>query len=372
MIRHPAVPGTALAAGLAWALVFGLAGCAKKVASVDPNYVSPEGKFSPEARMVVTNDVPVTYLKYIDKANDGLTPDDSLDADSPFDVYNTGPGAIVMTILDSTVVSGYQLLRRESNGGYRIAQNFSAVPARRWLDTQWEAYSLVDPSPSGFQPPTYVGRGLFSGIVTTNSPLTNTAMVTAPTVANLDFDYQGMFNLLDLQAGIHTYNPPDSIFNMKWAAVPGAAGYWISIYEFTGDAIEALRSRLPAPVYLGKSRDSYLCYVPASQTTYTIGDPATILRRTPIINRHYYRLRISAVDAEGTLLAYTFGQDSLPLPGGAITVEGSPHNTWNVTLPYSIQLRTGPQTPSSPEARLESGALLPLRARAWVGRRGSP
>ena len=375
MIRLPAVLRSALAAGVVWALALGLAGCSKKVASVDPGYVSPEGTPSPMARMVVTPDVPVTYLKYIDKNNDGLTLDDSLDVESPFSVYESGPGAIVTTIFDSTVANGYQLMRRESNGGYRVAQNFVTLPARRWLDTGWEAYKLVDPSPSGYQPPTYMGRGLFSGIVTTSSPLTNTVLVTVPAVANLDFDYQGMYNLLDLQAGIHTYNPPDSIFDMKWSAVPGAAGYWISIFEFTGDAFEALRARLPAPVYLGKSRDTYIAYVPAPATSYRIGNSGNgidILRRSPIINKHYYRLRISAVGADGSLLAYTFGQDSIPLPGGAITVEGSPHNTWNLTLPYSIQLRTGGQVASAPGARLQPGAALPPRTRAWTWGRGNP
>ncbi|HEY6867189.1 MAG TPA: hypothetical protein VI792_08030 [Candidatus Eisenbacteria bacterium] len=372
MIRLPAVPRTALAAGVAWALALGLASCSKKVATVDPGYVTPEGAPTPQAKMVVNDDLPVTYLRYIDRANDGLSLDDSLDAAGPYDVYAVGPGAIVMTVLDSTAANGYELMRRESNGGYRVAQKFTTLPARRWLDTGWEAYSLADPAPSGYQPPTYVGRGLFSNIVTTDSPLTNTATVSAAAVANLDFDYQGMYNQLDLQAGIHTYNPPDSVFNMRWSPVPGAAGYWISIFEFTGDAHEALRSRLPAPVYLGKSRDSYLCYVPGSQTSYTIGGPATILRSKPILNKHYYRLRITAVDAAGTLLAYTFGQDSIPLPGGAITVEGSPHNTWNVTLPYSIQLRPGPQLPSARGGPAEFGAALPLRTRMRAGGRGTP
>ena len=371
MTRLSALTHRALALIAVAAVALGLTGCAKKVASVDPGYTSPEGTPSSKAVLVVTNDIPVPYDVFIDEKSDGFTPDDVPDPANPYLIYASGPGAVIGTILDSTLASNYQIMRREPNGAYRVAQDFSEQPARRWLDTHWEAYAFADPAPSGYQPPTYLGRGLLSGVVNQSSPLTNAALAAATNLDNIDFDYQGQFNVLDQQVGIVTYNPPDSIFNIRWAPVGGAAGYWISVYQFTGDAFEFLHSTLPAPVYLGKSRNYLLVYVAAPANSYTVGGPADIvLTRRPILNRFYYQLRITAVGPSGEILAYTFGDNESVVPGASRLVGTETKNTWNVTLPSAIRLRPGPQLASAPSAepdpimvRANRAGLWPLRGR---------
>jgi hypothetical protein len=366
MIRLSVLTRRALAMVAVAAVVLGPTGCAKKIASVDPGYTSPEGTPSAKALLVVTQDIPVPYLVYIDEKSDGFTPDDTPDAANPYLTYASGPGAVIGTILDSTLASNYQVMRREPNGAYRVAQDFSEQPARRWLDTHWEAYAFTDPAPSGYQPPTYLGRGLLSGVVNQSSPLTNAALAGASDIEDIDFDYQGQFNVIDQQVGIVTYNPPDSIFNIKWTPLTGATGYWISVYQFAGDAFEFLRSTLPAPVYLGRSRNYLLVYVAAPANSYTIGDPADIvLTRRPILNRFYYQLRITAVGPLGEILAYTFGDNLSVVPGSSRLVGTEVKNTWNVTLPSAIRLRPGPQVSSTPLAVSDPILVRPARPGTW-------
>lgn len=371
MIRLFAGRGAALALGTIVALTLGLTGCAKKIASVDPRYDWPEGTPSPKALLVVTKDEPVEFNIFVDKKNDGYTLDDSADVTNPHLIYAVGPGAVNGTVFDSTVASAYQVLRREANGGYRIAQDFSQRPLHKWLDTEWEAYTFADPNPSGFQPPTYLGRGILSGAVTTRSPLTNAAQASSGGIANIKFDYQGLLNLADQQARILTYNPADSAnIQLGWTQVPGAAGYWISIYQFAGSSIEFLNSALPAPIPLTKSRHYLLAYVPAPATSYvaypTDGDTThLILTSHPILNKQYYRLRITAVGAFGEIRGYTRGDTldngSFKLAGPSTTVDGSPRNTTVVMLPSSIALRPGPQVALAPQEIADSIRGVPAR-----------
>ena len=357
----------ALVLGALLALAPGLTGCAKKLASVDPSYISPEGTPSPKTQMIVTPDIPIPYLVYTDEKNDGFTPDDLPDPANPYFVYSSGPGAVVGTILDSTAASAYQILRRESNGGYRIAQDFHENPAHRWLDTEWEAYSFADPAPSGFQPPTYLGRGILSGVITQKSPLTNAAEASSGAISVIHFNYQGRLNLLDQRAGILTYNPPDSSdVLLTWGQVTGAAGYWVSIYQFTGNAADFLSSVLPSPIPLNKTRHFLLVYVPAPATSYTAfpsvpDDTHLILTSKAILNQQYYSLRILAVDAEGKIVGYSLGDNLTLLPGPPRLVGTVSKNTWDIIAPGAIRLRPGPQASLAPQDRAEAIRVLPAR-----------
>jgi hypothetical protein len=367
MTRIAAPRHAALVMGAIVALMLGLTGCAKKLASVDPRYLSPEGTPSAKARMIVTPDVPIPYDIYIDEKNDGFTRDDLPDPANPYYTYASGPGAVVGTILDSTLANTYQIMRREANGGYRIAQDFTHSPAHRWLDTEWEAYSFVDPAPSGFQPPTYLGRGIVSGVVTAQSPLTNAAQAPSGALTSIQFNYQGKVNLLDQRIGILTYNPPDSSdVLLAWNPVAGAAGYWVSIYQFTGNATDFLSSTLPGPIPLSKTRDFLLVYVPAPTTSYIAypPDPDTthlILTSHPLLNQQYYLLRILAVDADGRIVGFTAGDNLVLLPGTPVVVGGTPKNTWELTTPSAIRLRPGPQASLAPQERAEPFRVLPAR-----------
>ena len=370
MTRLRNAPRAVLAAGALVALL--AAGCSKKPNVVDPNFVTPEGTPSSRSLLVITQDLPVYYDIYYDLTNDGFTPDDTRDPTGPFPLYASGPGAVVSTLIDSTLADTYQLLRREANGGFRVALDFPSFPSRRWIDTQWEAYRLIDPSPSGFQPPTYQCRGLYQSEVTTASPLSNLGLASVSSIANIPFDYQGMFNTSDQQKGIVTFNPPDSInFTLKWTPVASAVGYWISIYSFNGDANERLRVELPAPVYLGRTRDFLLVYVPAPASSYVMrGQPgATVLRQKALINKQYYEVKITAVGSGGEIQAMAYGDNRLVVPGPPGSFQGQNHNTWNLIQANAIQLRPG--------AQATQAATLPeqVAAPSWTvapGRAGAP
>jgi hypothetical protein len=350
MTRLINAPRVALAAGILAALL--AAGCSKQPNVVDPNFLTPEGTPSLRSVLVVSRDLPVYYDIYYDLTNDGYTPDDIRDPGGPFPLYASGPGAVTTTLIDSTLADTYQLLRREANGGFRVAQDFATFPSRRWIDTGWEAYRLIDPSPSGFQPPTYQCRGLYNSQVTTASPLSNLGLASVSSIANIPFDYQNLYNTSDLQKGIVTFNPPDSInFSLKWTPVASAAGYWISIYSFNGDANERLRVELPAPVYLGRTRDFLLAYEPAPASSYRMsGQPgATVLRQKPLINKQYYEVKITAVGSGGEIQAMCYGDNMLVVPGPPGSYQGVLHNTWNLIPANAIQLRPGAQTTQVPE-----------------------
>ena len=368
--RPGRAPRQALCALAGLALLLAASGCAKKLATVDATYTRPEGILAADtvARMVMRPDYPIEYVEYFDRLNvGGPTPAETLFTTAHdtlasgqvrtgvFSIYASSPGSYAGTILDRTTANGYQVLRREANAGFRLFQDFTLTPARRWLDTQWEAYSFSDPSPSPFQPPVYVGRGLFSGAVTKVSPLAVGTLDSPFQLDTLRFNYQGQIAIQDLiEASDSTYAPPDSIFGLHWVPVPGASGYWIQIYQFTGNASEQIRSSLPAPAYLDKSRDFYFAFVPAPADSHHLGDPGIdlpgqrniILTRRTIVNHQDYFARISAVDADGQVIAHSYGRPTR-VPGGA-------RNTWDVFWRGAIRIRPGPQLQTAP-ARIAAG-----------------
>jgi hypothetical protein len=371
MIRFSAPPRVALAAGAALALALGLTGCAKKVTSVDPGYVSPEGVRSTRATLVVTPDVliPMVFYKGTGKPVDDdslltFPPPDTLltrqtlATENPvFDgqaygyVYLYDAGFLTGQIFDQTPVNDYQLLRRESGGGYRIAAGFELRPTRRWLDTEWENYEFVDQPPAtSYQPSTYLGRGTYSHHVTSESPLTNAAILVPNPVGFIHFDYQGMVDqktLNESSLSDSIYIPPDSLFEIRWTPVPGAVGYWIQIYKFIGGSFDQVASSWPSAAYLGASRDYLVAYLPAPADHYRVGDPGAItLTRRPIIQHQDYLLRIAALDANGQIIGAMPGRPVF-VPYGT-TSDGEA--LWAGFYLGSIAVRPGIPPASAPMA----------------------
>ncbi len=279
---------------LAAVLVLGtlaLAGCAEKVTNVDAGYTTPEGQYDENARLVLYPDAPITVESFTDLAPDGP---DAADPLVGTEQRYLSPGAIHGVILDGTTASGYQVLRREANGGYGQLKDYTLSPVARFFDSHWEMYSFADAAPSGFSPPTYLGRGVVSGAVTPRSPLTNVAHVAGTSVA--DIVYTG------------TPWPPDSNITMSWQEVPGAVGYWIQIYQFMGGTLEKLSSAQPAPFVISDARNYFIGYVPAPAGSYTLNQPgALVLFQRGLILTSEYMVRISAVDDQNQLIAMTYG-----------------------------------------------------------------
>ncbi len=300
MIRSAAFPGRVLAATFA---VFMLAGCVKKQPTeVSPSYV-PEGTpAASSARLIAYPDMPSILTTYLDRAPLGtIGAEDS--AISTSEVRRGSPGTVHLMLFDGTHASAFEVLRRETGGGYFNLNDFLVPPARKWIKLAREVYVTEDDRPGGYQPPTYMMRGLLGGEVTSESPLSNAAIVRTTPIEPIIYTGSTV--------------TADSNFTISWAEVPGAAGYWIQVYQF----LEARRddqvlSGVPAPAYVEKERDYFFGYLPAPRSSYHLGTtPADLdlFTRNTILRGQVYLVRIAAVDADGGLMAYTYGDyDVIP------------------------------------------------------------
>lgn len=268
-----------------------MVGCTKKVTNVDPNYTAPEGRYSGNARLIIYPDAPITVETFTDYLPDGPGPEDILL--STEQVY-VAPGTLHGLIMDGTPASGYQVLRRESSGGYAQLKDYVLNPVVRFLDSQWEAYTFDDARPSGFSPPSYVGRGVVAGTVTPTSPLTNVGELMSTNIPALRYTGEGA--------------PRDSNITMSWQAVPGAVGYWIQIHQYKGSSEAQLLAAAPAPLISSNVRNFFVGYVAAPDTSYKLGRPgALVLTRRTLLNSVEYLVRISAVNDRGELIAFSYG-----------------------------------------------------------------
>lgn len=271
-----------------------LAGCSKKITRVDSAYTQPEGTPSADARLVIYPDVPVQIEVWGDVLPPGRGPEDTIQTVELR--YLSGPGTIHGTIFDGTPASGYQVMRRESNGGFLAIEDFVLPPIRRWLQSQWEAYQFTDADPSGFSPATYLGRGVVAGVVTQSSPLTNRGLLTSGTVDTLRY--------------LGNRAPLDSLITMKWQPVAGAVGYWMQIYQLIGSNAEKLLSASPAPISTVKTRENFVGYIAAPADSFKIGQTtAQIFTYVPLISGIEYFVRVSAVDSQGRMIAFTYGDE---------------------------------------------------------------
>ncbi|MCC6349458.1 MAG: hypothetical protein IT347_07695 [Candidatus Eisenbacteria bacterium] len=288
-------PRVLLALALAaLALPFALAGCARKITSVDAAYTQLEGTPDPEAQLMVWPDMPTYVYYYLDRGTAGPSESDSLV--STESVYRNGPGAVQTMLLDGGNGSGFEFFRRASNGGFEPMRDYIVNAPRKWLDSHWELYELTDSRPSGFSPATYMARGLLAGATTTRSPLTNPARLTGATTSSLVYTGQAF------------PAKADSNFTMSWGAIAGAAGYWLHVYQFRPSALNAeyVLSGTPRPVWNGLVRDQFVGYVAAPATSYKLGSPtgARVLTYSPPISGQVYLVRVTAVDADGQVIAW--------------------------------------------------------------------
>jgi len=268
-----------------------MAGCSKKITSVDANFTAPEGQFNADARLIVYPDVPVAVEHWVDFLPDGPGIEDSL---ASTEQVSTAPGTLYGMILDGTPASGYQALRRESNGGYAQVKDYVLNPVVRFLESQWEVYTFSDGRPSGYDPPAYIGRGVVSGQVTPSSPLTNVSQLLTSSIPAIHFTADPF--------------PRDSNFTMSWDAVPGAVGYWIQVYQYKGSSESQLLVAHPAPLLPTDTRNYFVGYVAAPATEYKLGGTgAMVLTRRTTLTGVEYLVKIVAVNDRGELAAFSYG-----------------------------------------------------------------
>lgn len=294
----------ALAATLVLALIsIGAVGCAKKLTGIDPSAPPrfPEGVRdslqNTPSDLVVWPDLPSLVL--VDHADSNIT-------DYSFAAYRDRAGATVGTVIDYIGSAGYQLFRRENGGGFRRYLDFTLTATRRWAENSYfgtpqgpqilppaQLFAFTDPAPPTVAIPGYMGRAVVAGISGATYPLTNLGEVAGG---------------VGLIGG--TIDNSDSLVDVRWNPVAGAKGYWLHIYQQRNDlraSGEAIATGLPAPVAIGKVRDLFIGYFPATETGYKQGDPvpigARVLLYRVLQGNTFVLLRFSAVDSAGQLIA---------------------------------------------------------------------
>jgi hypothetical protein len=360
--QRTARTGVALAALIAIAV---LSGCSKKITAVDASRTTIEGQPGTQAQLVVYPNLASFVLVFEDFAPSGPGPEDAF-----VDLVwgrDGEEGTIRGLIADRSAADAFEIFRSESNGGLRSIKDYPVQPATRYFDTSSSLYTFLDDDPARPSPASYQARGLMPGVAASeNSPLTNTATTGDTIVADLPL------TVLAPNAFV------DSAWTTRWTAVPGAAGYWFQVYQFRSDLRtfeEQFLSTVPAPVYVGKSRDLYLAYLPASVTQYRIGETTgQIFTRKLTHYGQAYFMRVSAVDANGRLIAFSYGDAGLlpvdngyliyPL-GAAFVVPGSIAGAQrrSIPVPPGLPLRSLEVDPARqiPLASDPSGTLFARR-----------
>ncbi len=318
MIRRPFRLTRAAVAALLVLLAIGAVSCAKKpVSLVDPALappVYPEGRAA-NTNLILYPDTPVpielwqddgevTALDKLDDVNGGGTAGDH--RVSSFFQYETGSGAVVGMIIDSTDASQYQIFKRQSDGGFLDLLPYTLKPTQSWTTNRFDAYQFSDPHPYAAPLTQYIGRGVVDGLVTTQSPLTNLGDLT---IANVP----GRLKYLSPVDFGATPATTDSLIPFKWQAVPGAAGYYLTMYGLPSAYLqsdELFRNALPRPVMTDRIPVYFAAWFPASVTSYTMGDPVpagtkVITSGREVVMNARYAVRIAAVDANGEMIDYT-------------------------------------------------------------------
>jgi len=318
---NPRRAATAVLAGVtAGLLALAAGGCSKKVTSVDAGYTTLEGIPSPAAaRLFVQQNFPIKVYFMSDQGSRGPGASDIV-IDSAV-VLRGSSTNLIGVIADRTAANGFRPYRTESNGGLFALGNFTLQPVRRWLDGQSEFFLFNEDDAAAGMPRRYQARGSVNGVTSPQSPLTNPATLSSmPYPTDL---------LLQIAHGSGTETPPftaytDTLIPLKWRPVPGAAGYFVHVFQganATTDQQVFDRGR-PGFFVTDPAKDIYLAYVDGSVTSHKIGDPALAvytLRKT-FLGQTYYA-RVSAVDASGQLIGTTINDTSAPLdPVGRRTV----------------------------------------------------
>lgn len=335
-----------------------LPGCAEKITTVDPSFTSPEGVATTQTGLAVWREIPNGIDIYTETDPPVLLR--TVIVPSPI------PGQVHGLIRDSTTANGYQVFRREPNGGYRELYEFNAFSARRWFDRDWEIFTFTD-ADTIVPTHTYLGRGLVGGRATIAAPLTNEASGLVRAVENITYTGLTGYNSVGNAA------PLDSLFQMKWLQVQNAVAYFIHVYQWSFNLIrleEQVASGMPAPLFIGKSRDILVAYLPApagapgSEVTFTMPTPnahppeARIMTVRETRYGQVYLVRIAAVNALGELIAYTYGtysQEFKDLPDGTTL----PSSQFAVFRMGAIQVAPSRPVNPAPARALRAESLSP-------------
>jgi hypothetical protein len=290
------------AATRSWLGLLGLLALSLLAASCDKKNVAAPGDgvegVASESQLIAWRDTPSQDSIFADFGPGGPSPQDTLL--SVNDIYAFGPGTVQGMIFDYSPADRFEVFRRDG-ASFRPVKDYSIAPSKRFFKGQSDVFRFIDRP--GAASKDYIGRGLLDGLGASVAPKTNVG-TSGSGLVGTDLVYTGPTGILpDLR-------PLDSLIVMQWDPYPGAAGYWVHVYQLTnqgGD--EIILSGTPAPAYIDVTRDYLLAYLPGGTTSYRWGDPVPagghILTQTPLINGLDYFVRVAAVNASGQLVGYT-------------------------------------------------------------------
>lgn len=333
---------------LAVALVaLALAGCSKKLTSVDSSYDTLEGKTTAVAQQVVYPRLPTTeYLYQIVPQGEEEPPLFVLV--STAETYPTGTGVVNGMVFDGSAAGKYRIFRRELGGGYGPLFDYDLDPVVRFPQGGWKLFTWNDGRPSGFDPPTYQGRGVVAGVVTRTTPLTNVSVAAADPPAEI-----GLRNL-------------DSLRTIGYTPIPGAVAYIVQIYAMVGGTdAAAIHNASPAPFAALDHRDYYVAWMPATDGVMD-KDQVKVLTHFAFASRGYYLVHMAAVDAAGKLIGFSYGdlfgaaapEEYLRVfRGGSMYAQAFSVHPLGTPTPRPITF-----TEIAPEPRFRGAPIDPLRA----------
>jgi hypothetical protein len=323
-----------------------MAGCSKKINTVDPSYTSLEGQSEASAHQIVWPDLPASVSLFKQRPANCDTCIDTLV--SVTQVYPAGPGVINGMIFDGTAASSYQVLRREANGGYLPLYDYLLNPVQRFAQSGWKLFIWQDLRPTGFDPLTYQGRGIVAGTVTPQAPLTNVSIV-------------GRGAVQDIRV------VTDSLRSFEWTNVPTASGYILQVYSIKRGYPDALiYNAAPSPFATQDHRDYLVAWLPAVRGQIQ-QDEVRILSALNFVPADRYLVHVSAVDSLGQLVGVTSGSSTdRPGPGDGY------FRRFRLGAFEVVAAIIWPGVASPAQARFRATAA-PLRSRgAALGRPGYP
>ena len=274
-------------------------GCEERPTGYDPNPNSPEGVFSPDARLVSYRNQALRVM-IRDYASTNI--DSVVVGVSQF----SGPATMPLLLLfDGTLSNQFEMYRRDSGGKFERTADFDLDSHFKYVSAGVETYFTTDPAPGSFTPPSYMARGLLNGVATHVSPLSNESLMLQTDLPQILYNGE--------------LNPLDSLFTLSWVAVNGAAGYWIHAYEKPIAAGQRMQCAIPAPLSYLTAGDLLVGFYPGnnpgSSIHYRLGSPGllTLVYNAPLLGHDYF-IRVTAVDATGQVIAQTPGDlDSLSM-----------------------------------------------------------
>lgn len=285
---------TALVALLALTVALGAAGCAKKITTPDASRSSIEGVRNPDVRLIVwpPQQEPAFHLG---QDVNGLFVDEVQPLAYPYQ------NALHFVIMDRSNASRFEVFNRSANGALTPEFDYALSPDEKWLDTYWERYSFFsEPTQDNPNNSAWLARGIVSGTVGQQSPLSNT--VPWRGAASYDANPTLRFRSAREQAD-------SSRVSITWTTDPNAVGYWVQVLAL--DDVEEITIADRAKFYSEglpiSARRSLLRYVPAESppgetAAYDGPNVERVTNKLAFFMHKSYIVRVFAVNSDGRVI----------------------------------------------------------------------